>query len=952
LESWEERAFLTTVVPSRWNQRELMLADRFVVLPATLDGLRAVTTHFDAGTKPDLRELRARLKTLPAPENNSIPTIAQLKEYFAETAGFPWLCACAVYPELRWEITAYLATIPSLSAGTFTEESVLRLVALPWFRTGAFPDELRIDLLEELSTLDAAQHSSIEADARTAINTVWGSVSSLDSGSKADLRRQRMQLINELHLYRNDRSRVREIFAKLRGTVPAGTLARDVTVVRAASGFRISRLAHVLPDRLREKLFVGGEPLLGVRPSALAVPAFLLMATAAATWSFGKGARVDLTNFEVDPEVVVAPIGDSVTFRAFGKFSSADRRAAGVYWGVTGRGESRSPLILVDTTAAFGSTYKTVALRVSDPQGFKTDLVVRAGVGRNHAASTLYAVDNQRTDSAAVRASLLRPRTGVTGVWLDVDSAIAKLFPDVRTDGAMTLCGQTPNQNFTVSGSRFQTSDAGWVVARAKTTAGSIFMPIYVSNSTLDSNDMELLEPLDINAPDERTPSLDSKARLMNKDSLLRLKVLSWAEVAMLDSHISGTIEAASFASELSRKLTYQKTVTVTNDVLRDLEGCLGKTDVPLDMFDYLRSRLYFQFSRPSSLDVIWASAYGGVWKTASGLQYAFSLKIPQARDLGHLNATIKWTLINTGGNRELSAKVGTSATGSVTGMLDTAKRTATFAMVKSASDTLIGPDGYRLTFDSAFARLTGQTRKGTGSWVGNIDGRQGLLNNWDALADCNALRPSVRDLSLSLVEGQSVDVPAAGAASRLVALSPWYVDDMSRMPVSVSASGHITTNVSGATTVRFQCAGIRDSVRVRVQSSSLDPKVRAQLIQPSAFIYFDENKSDINTEARKILDQWAKLLTEQKNNSLTIDVTGNTQAIGSEKYNLKLGQDKADQAKAYLVGKGVAESRINARTVGESDPIASNTTDAGRRLNGRVVITPTGNRRGESAKF
>ncbi|MEO7999731.1 MAG: OmpA family protein [Gemmatimonadaceae bacterium] len=106
--------------------------------------------------------------------------------------------------------------------------------------------------------------------------------------------------------------------------------------------------------------------------------------------------------------------------------------------------------------------------------------------------------------------------------------------------------------------------------------------------------------------------------------------------------------------------------------------------------------------------------------------------------------------------------------------------------------------------------------------------------------------------------------------------------------------------------------------------------------------INFAFNKSDITPEAKKILDLIAASLNEQVNSSRTIDVTGNTDAIGSEKYNIKLGQDRADQAKAYLVSKGVAESRINARTAGEGDPLAPNTTDNGRATNRRVLVMLT----------
>lgn len=106
--------------------------------------------------------------------------------------------------------------------------------------------------------------------------------------------------------------------------------------------------------------------------------------------------------------------------------------------------------------------------------------------------------------------------------------------------------------------------------------------------------------------------------------------------------------------------------------------------------------------------------------------------------------------------------------------------------------------------------------------------------------------------------------------------------------------------------------------------------------------INFAFNKSDITPEAKTILDRIAESLVDPANASRTIAVTGNTDAIGSERYNERLGQDRADQAKAYLVSKGVAESRIVARTAGESDPIAPNTTDNGRATNRRVLIMLT----------
>jgi OOP family OmpA-OmpF porin len=106
--------------------------------------------------------------------------------------------------------------------------------------------------------------------------------------------------------------------------------------------------------------------------------------------------------------------------------------------------------------------------------------------------------------------------------------------------------------------------------------------------------------------------------------------------------------------------------------------------------------------------------------------------------------------------------------------------------------------------------------------------------------------------------------------------------------------------------------------------------------------VHFAFNKYDITDEAKKVLDVIAESLLRPSNTSRTITVTGNTDAIGSEGYNEKLGQARADQAKAYLVSRGVSADRIVARTAGETDPLAPNDTDNGRATNRRVLIMLT----------
>jgi OOP family OmpA-OmpF porin len=104
--------------------------------------------------------------------------------------------------------------------------------------------------------------------------------------------------------------------------------------------------------------------------------------------------------------------------------------------------------------------------------------------------------------------------------------------------------------------------------------------------------------------------------------------------------------------------------------------------------------------------------------------------------------------------------------------------------------------------------------------------------------------------------------------------------------------------------------------------------------------VQFAFNRDAITEEARKVLDQIAASLTESVNTSRTINVEGYTDAIGSEASNMRLGQQRADQVRDYLVSKGVAASRITTRSGGEGNPLAPNNTDNGRATNRRVLIT------------
>jgi OOP family OmpA-OmpF porin len=101
--------------------------------------------------------------------------------------------------------------------------------------------------------------------------------------------------------------------------------------------------------------------------------------------------------------------------------------------------------------------------------------------------------------------------------------------------------------------------------------------------------------------------------------------------------------------------------------------------------------------------------------------------------------------------------------------------------------------------------------------------------------------------------------------------------------------------------------------------------------------VYFDFDKATLKPEAMSVLNQAAALL--DKHERVVVEVAGHTDSVGSEAYNQGLSMRRADAVRDYLVSKGVKASRLSAKGYGESQPVASNDTDAGRAENRRVEL-------------
>lgn len=101
--------------------------------------------------------------------------------------------------------------------------------------------------------------------------------------------------------------------------------------------------------------------------------------------------------------------------------------------------------------------------------------------------------------------------------------------------------------------------------------------------------------------------------------------------------------------------------------------------------------------------------------------------------------------------------------------------------------------------------------------------------------------------------------------------------------------------------------------------------------------IEFESGKGALTSKGEGTLEAVLRFLQSQPN--VGLDVYGHTDAQGSDAYNQKLSDSRAQSVMDYLVGKGIPKTRLTARGFGESKPIATNETKEGRAQNRRVEL-------------
>jgi outer membrane protein OmpA-like peptidoglycan-associated protein len=108
--------------------------------------------------------------------------------------------------------------------------------------------------------------------------------------------------------------------------------------------------------------------------------------------------------------------------------------------------------------------------------------------------------------------------------------------------------------------------------------------------------------------------------------------------------------------------------------------------------------------------------------------------------------------------------------------------------------------------------------------------------------------------------------------------------------------------------------------------------------------ILFGYDKSDLSSTATGNLDKLVTILKDYPDTN--IEVQGHTDSNGSDDYNMKLSERRAQAVSAYLRTRGVPSSRLTTKGYGETAPVADNSTDDGRAQNRRVTFLITANQK------
>ncbi len=131
------------------------------------------------------------------------------------------------------------------------------------------------------------------------------------------------------------------------------------------------------------------------------------------------------------------------------------------------------------------------------------------------------------------------------------------------------------------------------------------------------------------------------------------------------------------------------------------------------------------------------------------------------------------------------------------------------------------------------------------------------------------------------------------------------------------------------------------DIVAIEKEEGSFSYQITLKYEAPKTFelkgLQFDSGSANIKPASVGRVNNLYNAMKEIP--TLEIQIAGHTDNVGKPEENQKLSEARANAVKDYLVKKGIAANRISAKGFGDTEPVASNTTDKGRAENRRIAV-------------
>ena len=143
--------------------------------------------------------------------------------------------------------------------------------------------------------------------------------------------------------------------------------------------------------------------------------------------------------------------------------------------------------------------------------------------------------------------------------------------------------------------------------------------------------------------------------------------------------------------------------------------------------------------------------------------------------------------------------------------------------------------------------------------------------------------------------------------------------------------AGDIAAGVWGVTSVE-------NAIAIIGEAGTCQQEIDGYLAREE--VTFGNGNADISESSYPLLGMLASIA---RNCDTRLEIAGHTDAVGDAGVNMKLSQRRADAVRKYLVQRGVKPEQIEARGYGETQPIADNESEAGRKANRRIEFRVIG---------